>query len=62
MVGRALWGDYVSAPAGDQKRLMEDPVVRPRFVELCSLARPHGRDWGKRCEVSVIDERWFLTY
>lgn len=61
MVGRALWGDYVTAAAGDQERLM-DEVVRPRFMELCSLARHHGHDWGGRYEMPVIDERWFLSY
>lgn len=61
MVGRALWGDYVTAPPADRPRLMEE-VVRPRFRELAALAREHGRDWGARHVLPDVDERWYLTY
>lgn len=61
MVGRVLWGDFVSGSAVDQPRLMED-VVRPRFAELTSLAVAHGHDWRDRYQFPAIDERWFPTY
>jgi tagatose-1,6-bisphosphate aldolase len=61
LVGRALWGEYVSAPAPEQPRLM-DEVVRPRFAELSAIATEHGHDWGERYEFPNIDERWYLQY
>ena len=61
MVGRALWGDYVTTPVEAKAQLM-DEVLRPRFRELASLARDHGRDWGARHVVPEVDERWYLTY
>ena len=51
----------MTAPEAERPRLMED-VVRPRFRELTTLARTHGRDWGARHVLPDVDERWYLTY
>jgi len=61
MVGRALWGDYLTAPPASRRRLM-DEVVRPRFAELAAIAAEHGRDWATRYTLPGADERWYLTY
>jgi tagatose-1,6-bisphosphate aldolase len=61
LVGRALWGQYVAAPATEQPQLM-DEVVRPRFAELSAIATAHGHDWAERYELPNIDERWYLRY
>ena len=61
MVGRALWGDAVTAPDVERARLAKT-VMRPRFAELAAIARAHGRDWAERHAVPDIDERWYRTY
>ena len=61
LAGRALWGEYVAAPAGDRPGLMTE-LVRPRFLELASIADETGRDWAERCRFPEIDERWYSTY
>lgn len=61
MVGRALWGDVVTAERADRDRLVE-AVVRPRFLELVEIARSHGRDWADRHVLPSVDEHWYLTY
>lgn len=61
LVGRALWGDYVSAAESERDRIM-DEVVRPRFAELCLLASEYGHDWGDRYDLPSIDETWFTRY
>lgn len=61
MVGRALWGEYVTAPANARADLAQS-LLRPRFAELSAIAGRHGRDWGKRHTLPSIDERWYLTY
>ena len=61
MVGRALWGDYVRAPAAEQPGLMER-VLRPRFAELSAIAAEYGQAWSRRYDPPDIDERWYLTY
>lgn len=43
MVGRALWGEAVRAPAVDRGRLLSE-LVRPRFEQLVALNR--GSDRG----------------
>jgi len=61
MVGRALWGEYVTAPADARVELVRS-MLRPRFAELSTIAGRHGRDWGERHTLPAIDERWYLTY
>lgn len=61
MVGRALWADVVTAEGAERRRLI-DEVVRPRFAELSTIAREHGRDWAAKHRLPDVDERWFLTY
>ena len=61
MVGRALWGEYVTAPPEARSRLTE-AVLRPRFLELSAIAREHGRDWGARHTMPTVDESWYLSY
>jgi tagatose 1,6-diphosphate aldolase len=61
MVGRAVWGELVTADPSDRPRLV-DEVVRPRFDELVALAGEHGHDWAARHRLPSIDEHWYLTY
>jgi tagatose-1,6-bisphosphate aldolase len=61
MVGRALWGAYVTASPNDRPRLMEEEV-QPRLHELAEIARNHGRDWAERHVMPVIDEHWYVRY
>jgi hypothetical protein len=37
-------------------------LVRPRFMELASIADQTGRDWAERCRFPKVDERWYATY
>ena len=61
MVGRALWGEYATAPAARRPALL-DSLVRPRFAELSAIVRETGRHWGECYADAVIDERWYLGY
>jgi tagatose 1,6-diphosphate aldolase len=61
MVGRALWRDAVTAPADEQRRLVET-VVRPRFRELAAIVRTAGRDWADRHVLPTVDEDWYRSY
>ena len=61
MVGRALWGAYMTASPSDRPRLLKEEV-RPRFRELATIARDHGRDWAERHMMPVIDEHWYVRY
>jgi tagatose-1,6-bisphosphate aldolase len=61
MVGRALWGEYATAPAGDRPGLLER-LVRPRFDELSAIARTSGRDWRSGYRSPSVDECWYAGY
>lgn len=61
MVGRALWGEAITA-SPEKRPELADTVLRPRLVELCSIAREHGTDWASRYTFPTIDETWFATY
>lgn len=61
LAGRALWGEYVAAPAAERSRLMVE-LVRPRFLELVSIAHHTGRDWSERCRFPNVDQHWYSTY
>jgi tagatose 1,6-diphosphate aldolase len=61
MVGRALWGEAVTAPPQERQSLIET-LVRPRFEELASIAHDHGRDWAAKHNLPNIDESWYLEY
>ena len=61
MVGRALWGEYVTAPVEARQEMVES-TLRPRFAELSTIAGEHGRDWGARHTMPDIDESWYLGY
>lgn len=61
MVGRALWGDYVRAPAGARAELMRS-TLQPRFAELATIARGQGRDWAMGHKLPQADERWYASY
>lgn len=61
MVGRALWGDVVTAPLDRQQRLLTD-VARPRLRELAGIAAQHGRSWADGHRFGAVDEHWYLTY
>lgn len=61
MVGRALWGGYVTAPLDSRPELMRT-MVQPRFAELAAIARAKGRDWGQRHLLPAVDEQWYRSY
>lgn len=61
MVGRALWGEYVTAPLASRPALMAG-TLHPRFDELATIAREQGRDWGARHSLPGVDEQWYRTY
>jgi hypothetical protein len=61
MVGRALWGEAVTAPTEERPRLVEN-ILRPRFAELASIARNHGRDWASKHDIPAIDDTWYPQY
>ena len=61
MVGRALWGEYVTAPADERPGLLRSSL-QPRFTELAAIAGRHGRDWATRFELPDADERWYRSY
>lgn len=61
MAGRALWGDVVAAAAHERAALMAR-VVRPRFVELATIARQDGRGWATRYALPAVDETWYRSY
>ena len=61
MVGRALWGEAVTAAPEERSRLVES-VLRPRFQELVEIACEHGHDWATKHDLPEIDETWFLGY
>ena len=61
MVGRALWGEWVTA-AADARTAAMTTSLRPRFAELAGIARHDGRDWATRHRFPCIDERWYRSY
>ncbi len=61
MVGRALWGEYVTASLVARPELLR-MTVQPRFAELSSIARAQGRDWGQRHTLPGVDEQWYRSY
>lgn len=61
LAGRALWGEYVSAPPAERAVLMEQ-TVRHRFAELTELASAHARDWASWYQMGDPDDRWYVTY
>ena len=61
VVGRALWGDYVTAPIEQRQRLLES-VVRPRFAELTDIAVNTGADWASRLDLPSFDEGAYARY
>jgi tagatose-1,6-bisphosphate aldolase len=61
MVGRALWGEAVTA-APEERPVLLKHELRPRFRELVELATEHGRDWADRHELPDIDETWYPEY
>ena len=61
VVGRVLWGDYVTAPLEQRQRLLES-VVRPRFAELTDIAIDTGADWASRFDLPSFDEGAYARY
>jgi tagatose-1,6-bisphosphate aldolase len=61
LAGRALWRDYVAAPAAQRSDIIEE-TVRPRFRELSVIATEHGTDWAQRFKTKDTTDRWYLTY
>ena len=61
MVGRALWGEYVTASLDARPELLRT-ALRPRFSELTAIAREQGRDWGQRHTLPAADEQWYRSY
>ena len=60
MVGRALWGRYVTSPPDDRDASMD--TLRARFAELSAITRRDGRDWAASYRLPAIDERWYQSY
>ncbi len=61
VVGRALWGDYVTAPLEQRQGLLVS-VVRPRFTELTDIATDTGADWASRFDLPSLDEGAYARY
>jgi tagatose 1,6-diphosphate aldolase len=61
MVGRALWGEAVTAPADRRQRMLAD-VAGPRLRELAASATRLGRSWADVHDWPAVDEHWYLTY
>ncbi len=61
MVGRALWGDAVTAAPERRRRLRTD-VARPRLRDLAERATRVGRAWTDSHDWPEVDEHWYLTY
>lgn len=61
MVGRALWGEAITASPADRPALVEE-ILRPRFAELAAIARNLGRDWAAKHTLPDIDETWYPQY
>ena len=60
MVGRALWGRYVTSPPTSRAEPMQ--ALRDRFAELAGIAGRAGRDWAAAYAFPAIDERWYRGY
>ena len=60
MVGRALWGRYVTLPQDARAASMD--TLRARFAELSTISKRDGRDWATSYQLPAIDERWYRTY
>lgn len=61
LVGRALWGDIVTAAEAERPALIRDRV-RPMFSRLVDVATANGTDWATRHTFPTVDENWFRTY
>lgn len=61
MVGRALWSEYVTTSAAARPELLRT-TLQPRFSELATIAREHGRDWAVRHRLPHADEQWYVSY
>jgi tagatose 1,6-diphosphate aldolase len=61
MVGRALWGEYVTTPLESRPELLRT-TLQPRFAELAAIARAQGRDWAMRHRLPDVDEQWYRSY
>jgi len=61
MVGRALWGDAISADPARRAELLQS-TVRARFSELAGIAASAGQGWTAHYPPPVIDETWFRQY
>jgi len=61
LVGRALWGPYVTTRAAERtpaaKRLLRD-----RFRELSTIATENGRSWRERSKMPAVTEEWYREY
>lgn len=60
MVGRALWGDAISADSARRADLLQT-TVRARFAELAGIAAA-GSGWHTKYAPPPIDETWFRRY
>jgi tagatose 1,6-diphosphate aldolase len=61
MVGRALWGDAVTADPGARDRVMSQVAV-PRLRELRDTATRVGHGWTRGRRLPEPGAHWFGTY
>ena len=50
------------ARAAHERAALMARVVRPRFVELATIARQDGRGWATRYTLPTVDETWYRSY
>jgi tagatose-1,6-bisphosphate aldolase len=61
LVGRALWGPYVTTRAS-QRTPSVTTLLRDRFLELSTIAVEHGRSWRDRFTMPPVTESWYRGY
>lgn len=61
LVGRALWGDVVTAAPEDRAVAIQERL-RPMFAHLADIATEYGADWATKHALPDVDENWFRTY
>lgn len=61
MVGRALWGDTITADPSRRTELLHT-TVRSRFTELAGIAANFGQGWPAHYPPPSINETWFRRY
>ena len=61
LIGRALWGDFVTAPKTDRPGLLQT-IVRPRLESLIEIATESGVDWARRHDLPQFDSHGYTEF